>query len=642
MRRPRASIDPTGFVPPATASLRRLRARRLRTLVAAVLSLSLSAVAAGRQAGGAEAQGGPSGPPATAPGVPAGRQADNVAVITIKGEIDRWTAVSVRRRMDRAVESGADAVVFEIDTPGGAVGAMLDITNLIKNSPISNTVAWVHTKAFSAGAFIALACDEIVVSQSATMGDAAPIAIGPTGLMSLPETERQKLLAPLLTEMVDSARRNGYDEKLVQAFVMLGVELWLVEHTETGERLFIDEREYRLLFEGEPLNAPRMPSGSSGGDEPVATGPAGPPAPGAGNPQDFQPVAPVIDSETADSISQDLRDLGAVSDRPIITSADKGEWRLIEHVTDGTTLLTLTTPDLLRYGFAEEVVTNDEELKAFFGASNLARLDPTWSEGLARFLSLMPVQGLLIVVFLLGLFLEMSAPGVGLPGGIALAALVGLLAPQFVAGAAAWWGVLAIVAGIAFVGLELFVIPGFGVFGVFGLIALFAGLLGLVIGPGSLFPDSAAEQQDLIYGATTVLLALFTTFIGMYFITKHYRSLPVLNRLVLANEPRPSDDEGEGMLVAMGEAPAIATPGEQGVAITTLRPSGTAEFGERLVDVVSGIGMIDQGTRVRVATVRGNRVVVEPMEDPKGGLFGDLPPGSADEDGAGGDDEERV
>ena len=640
MRRVRAITDPTGFVPPATDSLRRLRLRRLRTLVAAVLSLSLSAVAAGRQAPTADA------PPAeaettSATGVPAGRQADNVAVITIEGEIDRWTAVSVRRRMDRAVESGADAVVFEIDTPGGAVGAMLDITNLIKNSPISNTVAWVHTKAFSAGAFIALACDEIVVSQSATMGDAAPIAIGPTGLMSLPETERQKLLAPLLTEMVDSARRNGYDEKLVQAFVMLGVELWLVEHKETGERLFIDEREYRLLFEGEPLHAPRMPSGSSGesGGGPVATGPVGPPAPGASEAQDFRPVGPAIDAETADTISQDLRDLGAVSDRPIITGADKGDWRLIEHVTDGTTLLTLTTPDLVRYGFAEEIVTNDEELQAFFGASNLARLDPTWSEGLARFLSLMPVQGLLIVVFLLGLFLEMSAPGVGLPGGIALAALVGLLAPQFIAGAAAWWGVLAIVAGISFLGLELFVVPGFGVFGVFGLVALFAGLLGLVIGPGAMFPDSAAEQQDLIYGVTTVLLALFTTFIGMYFITKHYRSLPVLNRLVLANEPRISDEEGEGMLVAMGEAPALATPGEEGVAITTLRPAGTAEFGERLVDVVSDIGMIDQGTRVRVTSVRGNRVAVEPMEDPEGGLFGDLPPGSADADEITGDEE---
>jgi hypothetical protein len=160
----------------------------------------------------------------------------------------------------------------------------------------------------------------------------------------------------------------------------------------------------------------------------------------------------------------------------------------------------------------------------------------------------------------------------------------------------------------------------------------------MVIGPGPLFPDSDAEKQDLVYGVTTVLLALFTTFIGMYFITKYHRSLPVLSKLVLANEPRPfADDDADGMLGAMGDAPAAARVGEEGVAITTLRPSGTAEFGERLVDVVSEIGMIDQGTRVRVTKVSGNRVAVEPMDDPDGGLFGDLPGGSAD-DG----DEERA
>lgn len=613
------------------------------------MSLSLAAYAFSTQAPGAQSEAQPeeaqsqaeaaAEPKSDSPAsVPASRHAENVAVITIVGEIDRWTAVSVRRRMERAVESGADGVTFELDTPGGALGPMLEITNLIKNSPIPNTVAWVHPKAYSAGAFIALACDEIVVSEHATMGDAAPIAISPMGLQSLPDTERQKLLAPLITEMVDSARRNGYDEKLVQAFIMLGVELWLVEHTETGRRLFIGEREYRTLFGEAPPYGPRYTApGASPGSEAQAR-PAGPPPPSSGEGEVFEPAGAEFDPDTLEEMRTDLQERSAASDRPTLTRADRGQWRLIEHVTDGTTLLTLTTPDLRRYGFAEEVVNTDEELRAFFGATHMARLSPTWSEGLARFLSLLPVKALLIVVFLLGLFLEMSAPGLGLAGGVALAALVGLLAPQFIAGAAAWWGVLALVAGIALLGLEFFVLPGFGVFGALGLISLFGGLLGLVIGPGSLFPDSPAERQDLIYGVTTVLLALFTTMVGMYFITKHYRSLPILNRLVLgeAQPPRADDaDAGDGLLLAMGEpeqAPGAATPGEEGVAITTLRPSGTAEFGDRLTDVVSDVGMIEQGTRVRVKSVHGNRVAVEPIEDPEGGLFGDLPPGSIDDD----------
>lgn len=612
----------------------RRRGRRVRTLAAGLLSLCLAATTVARQ-DEQPATTPTAAPNTTASSVPASRQADNVAVITIKGDIDKWTSISVQRRLDRAVADGADAVVFEIDTFGGVVGASLEITHFIRNSPIPNTVAWINTKAISAGTFIALACNEIVVNRSATMGDAAPIMAMQTPLgpqvMTIGETERMKQLTPIIADVVTSARQSGYDEKLVQAFIMLGVDLWMIEKIETGERLFVDAAEYEEIYGEAPPRGARFTAGPAAGRSQSAeqTTPSGSTPPNATS---FRPAGGAFDSETLDDISQQLEDAGAYSTRPRLGRADRGAWRLVEHVTDGTTLLTLSTPDLVRYGLAKQVVTNDAELKAYFGATNLSRLNPTWSEHLARFLSLMPVKGFLIVVFLLGLFLEMSAPGVGLPGGVALAALLGLLAPQFVAGAAAWWGVLALVSGIAFLGLELFVIPGFGVFGVLGLVALFAGLLGMVIGPGPLFPDSDAEKQDLIYGVTTVLLALFTTFIGMYFITKYHRSLPVLSKLVLANEPRPfADDEADGMLGAMGNEPALASPGEEGVAITTLRPSGTAEFGERLVDVVSEIGMIDQGTRVRVTKVNGNRVAVEPMDDPDGGLFGDLPGGSADD-----------
>ena len=50
--------------------------------------------------------------------------------------------------------------------------------------------------------------------------------------------------------------------------------------------------------------------------------------------------------------------------------------------------------------------------------------------------------------------------------------------------------------------------------------------------------------------------------------------------------------------------------GKEGVAQTPLRPSGTAVFGERRVDVVSECDLIERGTRIRVVKVEGSRVVV--------------------------------
>ena len=50
--------------------------------------------------------------------------------------------------------------------------------------------------------------------------------------------------------------------------------------------------------------------------------------------------------------------------------------------------------------------------------------------------------------------------------------------------------------------------------------------------------------------------------------------------------------------------------GQEGVALTTLRPAGMARFGEKKVDVVSEGEVVDRDSRVRVVEVKGNRVVV--------------------------------
>jgi membrane-bound serine protease (ClpP class) len=54
--------------------------------------------------------------------------------------------------------------------------------------------------------------------------------------------------------------------------------------------------------------------------------------------------------------------------------------------------------------------------------------------------------------------------------------------------------------------------------------------------------------------------------------------------------------------------------GQEGVALTYLRPSGTAQFGERRVDVVTDGKFVEAGTKVRVLKVNGFVVLVEPTE----------------------------
>jgi membrane-bound serine protease (ClpP class) len=182
------------------------------------------------------------GKPAAPTAVPAYRQANTVAVLTVHGPIDGITLRSLERRVRQAKADGADAIVLDIDTPGGALDSTLDICHLIRTESPANTVAWINPKAYSAGTIIALACREIVVGPNSAFGDAAPISpFGP-----IPITERAKVESPLLTEVIDSARTNHYDEKLVESFIGVGVELWMIEHKDTGERVFVDRAVVRF------------------------------------------------------------------------------------------------------------------------------------------------------------------------------------------------------------------------------------------------------------------------------------------------------------------------------------------------------------------------------------------------------------
>src|ERR1043165_9256366 len=227
-------------------------------IVVRMLSLSLLCLLTVMSAGQGT-QGSSGGSPGA---VPAARQASNIAVITISGEIDDTTMRSVSRRLDLAQRAGADAIGIELDTPGGDLWAVLGICDAIKACPIKNTVAWVNPRAYSGGAVIALACHEMVITDGATVGDSLIVNRTFGMINAMDEHDRQKFLSPLIADLVDSARRNGYDEMLVQGIASRGVELWLVENNETHRRLFVKRAEYELMFGERPAasSSPVLPS----------------------------------------------------------------------------------------------------------------------------------------------------------------------------------------------------------------------------------------------------------------------------------------------------------------------------------------------------------------------------------------------
>ncbi len=540
------------------------------------------------------------GPPAPA-AVPAYRQANTVAVLEIHGPIDKVTLSSLDRRVKQAMQDGAEAVVLDIDTPGGALEATLDICHLVRNDAPANTVAWVNPKAYSAGTIIALACREIVVSPDAVFGDAAPIS--PFGPIAV--TERAKLESPILSEVIDSARRNHYDEKLVQAFISVGVELWLIEHKQTGERIFVDRREYEMVM---------------GDEAPSELTPVAPPAGAATT----QPVRPWFDTSLPPAQVQEpdpddrealQRQIELEQDRPssrrVLADSDRGHWKAVRQVVSNDRLLVLRPSESAYYGLSAAVIADDEQLKAYFGAQTIVRYDQAWSESLVQFLTNPIVRGVLLVIFVITLLIELAAPGLGVFGATAGVALLVVIGAPWLTGMAQWWEIVLIAVGLGLIAVELFVIPGFGFAGVGGAGCVLVGLIGTFVADDLSTP---AGQSDLLQGLAATFTALFAGGVAAWFLFRQLETLPLLSRVILKTQLPPAvpgAPSGQGLLESIGTVRLPLQAGDLGIAETDLRPSGRADFDGRLVDVKSVGAYIDRGTRLRVACVGPFGIEVE-------------------------------
>ena len=514
-------------------------------------------------------------------------------MIPLRGPIDDVTAESVDRRVQLALDEGAQAIVLELDTPGGDLMSTLRICDAVKSRLPANTVAWVHPHAYSAGAIIALSAREIVMSPSAAMGDAAPVqAVPGLGILPMPAAERAKVESPVVAEVVDSARRRGYDERLVASFVRLGQPLWLAERTDGSARAIIDAQEHGALFgSSAPADAADIP------------------APADADP----PLMPFIQK-----LSQPAQPPAAVLERPdlepqrgreALGAGDRGQWRLVGQIVGPDQLLVVYPDEARALKLASGVVPDDTALAAWFGATTLTRYEESWSEALVRFLTSWPVRIALIAILLVSFFIEASSPGLGIFGAISLAALLLLTGAPALLGLAQWWPALAVACGLLLILAEVVLFPGTAVPAIAGGILVLVGLLASFVTRDLSTP---AGQSQLASAVATVLGGCFAAGVGIWIAGRILPRTRGAARLVLAAEAGiasgPPDREG-----AARDALRV---GDVGRTITALRPAGRADFGAGPVDAQSIGEWLEAGTCVRVIALRPGSCEVDRCDSP--------------------------
>lgn len=140
-----------------------------------------------------------------------------VYVIPVEDTVETGLLAFINRSIEEAEDAGADLIIYKLHTPGGLVDAASDISKSFKSTSIPS-VAFIDTRALSAGAYLALYADKIYMTPGATMGAAAVI----TGDGNAADKKSQSYW---LQEMENAAESSGRNPLYAKAMADTEVDL---------------------------------------------------------------------------------------------------------------------------------------------------------------------------------------------------------------------------------------------------------------------------------------------------------------------------------------------------------------------------------------------------------------------------------
>ena len=476
-----------------------------------------------------------------------------VYVIDIRSEIGGGVSTYVKKGIQKAEQANADAIVFDVDTPGGKVDSAVKIIRSIQDTKIP-TIAFVNRQAISAGAMISAACDQIVMTSGAAIGDSAPVdAQG--------NEAPEKIVTYIRTTIRSTAERQNRNPDIAEA--MVDKRLFLVR-LENGDIIklrpieFINEQEAGtqmevLCAEDELLTLSTVQALDYG----------------------------FVDTE-AENLSELLSQYRIVE---------------IEQNYSDNVVMALTQKEVLSQ--QEERGNQRVSLIRTLENAEVEAFEVTIADRTVFFITSTYISALLLSLGGLGLLVEIRTPGFGIPGFLGLLFIGLFFGGHMLNQISLWVVMLLFVLGLALIIVEVFVIPGFGI----------AGIIGLILMLGSVFYTFFSETGDfsiaLLWLSISIILTSAFAILATIFLPK---SSP-FQRLALSTVM--SADQGYH---SAGMDDFHSFVGQTGVALTPLRPAGTARIENRRLDVVTVGNFIDENTPIKVLEVEGSKISVEVLE----------------------------
>lgn len=277
----------------------------------------------------------------------------------------------------------------------------------------------------------------------------------------------------------------------------------------------------------------------------------------------------------------------------------------IPNIIDSGKVLTFTASEAIAHHYCEGMAENIDEVLEKMNASHyeIKEYKPSFLEKIIDFLINPVVQGLLIMLIIGGIYFELQTPGIGFPLAAAVTGAIFYFAPLYLEGLAENWELLLFIGGLILIGIEIFVVPGFGVTGISGIVLVVLGLVLSMI-DNVVFELDGQWAPVLIRALAVVVVSSFISLIGSVWIGSKLFTSKMFPHMALHSV----QEKSQGFVgVDFSYAQLI---GEKGLANTTLRPSGKIDINGEIFDAVAETGFIQKGENIMVTKFETGQLYV--------------------------------
>ncbi|MCB1113653.1 MAG: hypothetical protein KDK62_02740 [Chlamydiia bacterium] len=463
--------------------------------------------------------------------------------------ISQSTWVYVKAALDYYQKTRPIFVILELNTPGGEVFSAQQISDGLKELDTQYDipiVAYINNWAISAGAMLAYSCRFITTVKDGSMGAAEPVLQGEGGKQ---EAASEKVNSAIRSDFAN--RAAFFDRNPYIAEAMVDKDIILVERS--GKVIKLDS-------EKDILSSDKL----------------------------ISPKGKLLTLTAKEMIDYNVADLLVLPGKvkPITYEEEKS----------GV------------YPFNRSLLSNAPFFKTIPNAViDSYRMD--WKGQFVSWLAHPVVQSILFLGIMMGFYLELSSPGFGLPGTIAVTSLALIAISSFSQDMGSLLEVMLLIAGLLIIAVDFVVLPTFGLLGIIGLLFFLGGLFGLML-PG-LKDFSFDFESGSLNAAGEIFLNRLAWLSGTFLVG--LALIAALAKYVLPNfsgfDRFVSKGDQEGWR-SQKEGVKLPEPGASGVAFTDLRPSGKVEINDELYEAVTAGSYIDKNEPIEVLRHEGSTLVV--------------------------------